>query len=169
MSTEQESGKRSGFRGNMEAYVLLGLMIVSVIFMILLPSQIPEPKIAFGRALGQLSPTFFPTLAAASLLATSAAALFVSIRRGGGNPFSAISRKVVLQLAGIVVILWLFAVLFVPLGYWASGIAVSLVLSLYLGNRNPVTLALLCLGVPTAIYYIFTKYLLISLPEGILY
>jgi hypothetical protein len=30
-------------------------------------------------------------------------------------------------------------------------------------------LAILCVGVPAAIYYIFTKYLLISLPEGILY
>ena len=169
MSSEQGNGSRPSFRGNIEAYVLCAFMILSVVFIILVPTQIPEPKISFGRALGQLPPTFFPRLAAAALFATSAAALFVSIRRGGGNPFADIGRKILLQLGGIIIILWLFAFAFVPLGYWASGITVSLILSLYLGNRNPITLAILCLGVPTAIYFIFTKYLLISLPEGILY
>jgi hypothetical protein len=169
MSQSQDNGRHAAFRGNVEAYVLCALMILSVVFIILVPTQIPEPKISFGRAIGQLSPTFFPRLAAAGLFATSAAALFVSIRRGGGNPFANLDRKILLQLLGIIVILWLFALAFVPVGYLVSGIAVSLILSLYLGNRNPITLAILCIGVPTAIYYIFTKYLLISLPEGILY
>lgn len=169
MSQSQDNGRRPSFRGNVEAYVLCALMILSVAFIILVPTQIPEPKISFGRAIGQLPPTFFPRLAAAGLFAASAAALFVSIRRGGGNPFASINGKVALQLAGVVVILWLFALAFVPIGYLVSGVTVSLVLSLYLGNRNPVTLAILCVGVPAAIYYIFTKYLLISLPEGILY
>jgi hypothetical protein len=169
MSQAEDHDRRPSFRGNVEAYVLLALMILSVVFIILVPTQIPEPKIAFGRALGQLPPTFFPRLAAAGLFVTSAAALFVSIRRGGGNPFAGIDRKILLQLGGVIVILWLFAMAFVPLGYWASGIAISLILSLYLGNRNPITLAILSLGVPSAIYFIFTRYLLISLPEGILY
>jgi putative tricarboxylic transport membrane protein len=169
MSQSGENGRRAAFRGNIEAYVLCALMILSVVFIILVPTQIPAPKISFGRALGQLEPTFFPRLAAAGLFATSAAALFVSIRMGGGNPFAGIGRKILLQLGGIIVILWLFALAFVPVGYLVSGIAVSLVLSLYLGNRNPITLAILCIGVPAAIYYIFTKFLLISLPEGILY
>lgn len=169
MSQSEDNGRRASFRGNIEAYVLCALMILSIIFIILVPTQIPAPKISFGRALGQLEPTFFPRLAAAGLFATSAAALFVSIRRGGGNPFAGVERKVLLQLAGIIVILWAFAFLFVPLGYWASGVAVSLILSLYLGNRNLIALAILSIGVPTAIYLIFTKFLLISLPEGILY
>lgn len=169
MSPAPDNEQRPSFRGNIEAYVLCALMVLSVVFMILVPTQIPEPKIAFGRSIGQMPPTFFPRLAAAGLFVTSAAALFVSIRRGGSNPFSGIGRKIAVQLGGIIIILWLFAIAFVPLGYWASGIAVSLILSLYLGNRNPITLAILCIGVPTAIYYIFTKYLLISLPEGILY
>ena len=169
MSQSEDNGKRPSFRGNVEAYVLCALMFLSIVFIILVPTQIPPPKISFGRAIGQLEPTFFPRLAATGLFATSAAALFVSIRRGGGNPFADLDRKILLQLLGIVVILWLFALAFAPVGYLVSGIAVSLILSLYLGNRNPITLAILCIGVPTAIYYVFTKFLLISLPEGILY
>jgi hypothetical protein len=40
---------------------------------------------------------------------------------------------------------------------------------LFLGNRNILTLLILSLGVPSFIYFVFTKLLLVSLPEGIIF
>lgn len=169
MSADEQNTRSGSLRGNIEAYVLIVLMVLSVAFVFLVPFQIPEPKISFGRAIGQIEPTLFPRLAATGLFVTSSFALFQSIRRGGGNPFKDISRAIAIQLGVIIAILWLFALIFEPLGYWASGIVISLMLSLYLGNRNWIALIVLCAGIPTVIYYIFTRLLLISLPEGILY
>ena len=43
------------------------------------------------------------------------------------------------------------------------------ILSVFLGNRNIFTLALLSFGVPLTVYHVFTRLLLVSLPEGLLY
>lgn len=168
MANEDPGGTKPALRGNIEAYVFIGFIVLAFVILLIIPTQIEEPTLTFGRSFNEIPPTLFPNIAASGLLVLSALALLQSIQRGASNPFEGLTVKLASQLGTIMFILWIFALLFEPLGYWVSGILVSFVLSVYLGNRNIVTLAILCLGIPSAIYYVFTRLLLISLPEGIL-
>ena len=116
-----------------------------------------------------MKPTLFPTLAAIGMFVLSGIALVQSLRNPLDEPFKGLDRTIGIQLSVIIVMLYGFALTFDPLGYWISGILVSLALSLYLGNRNIVTLLILSLGVPSFIYFVFTKLLLVSLPEGVIF
>lgn len=113
--------------------------------------------------------SLFPKLAAIGLFVTAVLSLFQSLRHPVKNPFKDLTRGAVLQITLLLIILYIFALIFEPLGYWLSGILISAALSLYLGNRNIFTLILLSVGIPSLIYFVFTRLLLISLPEGILF
>jgi len=116
-----------------------------------------------------MKPTLFPALAAIGMFVLSGVALLQSLSNPLKNPFAGLDRHIAGQLTIIIVILYGFAMAFEPFGYWLSGILVSLTLSLFLGNRNIWTLLILSLGVPSFIYFVFTKLLLVSLPEGIIF
>jgi hypothetical protein len=144
-------------------------MVVAGVFYFLIPYQIEKPKMLFGRAFMDMKPTLFPALAAIGMFVLSGVALLQSLGNPLKNPFKGSDRHIAFQLSVIIVILYCFAISFEPLGYWLSGILVSLTLSLFLGNRNILTLLILSLGVPSFIYFVFTKLLLVSLPEGIIF
>ena len=156
-------------RLSVHAYVALGFFILSLVFYFLIPSQIEKPKLLMGRALMDMEVTLFPSIAAIGLCAMSALSFAISVLNPEENPFKGLKLGYFGKMAGFLVILYVFALIFEPLGYVISGMIVTGVLSFYLGNRNPVSLILLALGVPTAVYFVFTHGLLISLPEGILY
>jgi putative tricarboxylic transport membrane protein len=165
----KESKRSYSLRGNIEAYILIALIVLAAVFLVLIPYQIEKPKLLFGRAFMDMKPTLFPTLAAVGLFVTATLALIQSLRSPQENPLKGLTRHVAMQMGILVAILYAFALAFEPVGYWISGILVSAILSLFLGNRNIWTLLLLSLGVPSFIYFVFTKLLYVSLPEGIIF
>jgi putative tricarboxylic transport membrane protein len=169
MANDQSGDQKYILHGNIEAYTLIGMMVLAAVFYFLIPYQIEKPKLLFGRAFMDMKPTLFPALAAIGMFVLSGVALIQSLRNPLREPFKGLDRQIIIQLSVIIVILYLFAISFEPLGYWLSGIMVSFSLSLYLGNRNIWTLALLSLGVPSFIYFVFTRLLLVSLPEGVVF
>jgi hypothetical protein len=169
MTNGGDGSQKCALRGNVEAYALIGMMVLALVFYLLIPYQIEKPKLLFGRAFMDMKPTLFPTLAAIGMFVLSGIALVQSLRNPLEEPFKGLDRTIGIQLSVIIVMLYGFALTFDPLGYWISGILVSLALSLYLGNRNIVTLLVLSLGVPSFIYFVFTKLLLVSLPEGVIF
>lgn len=156
-------------RLNVQAYVALGFFVLSLIFYFLIPYQIEKPKLLLGRALMDMEVTLFPSIAAIGLCAMSALSFVISFRNPEENPFKGLKWGYFGRMAGFLAILFAFALIFEPLGYLISGVIVTGVLSFYLGNRNPVALILLAFCVPVAVYFVFTRGLLISLPEGVLY
>ena len=166
MPRDRASGK---IIWNIDTFAVIGLALLSVVVFIAIPWQIPAPKISFGQSPGQISPAFFPRLACLGLLITSVMALLEGRGKRRANPFEGFLRETAIQLFFVTLILWLFAFTFEPLGFLVSGIVTALTLSLYLGNRNLLAIGVVCFGIPVAIYLIFTRVLLISLPEGILY
>ena len=156
-------------RLNVHAYVALGFFVLSLIFYFLIPYQIEKPKLLLGRALMDMEVTLFPSIAAIGLCAMSALSFVISFLNPEENPFKGLKWSYFGKMTGFLVILYAFALMFEPLGYLISGVIITGVLSFYLGNRNPVALILLAFGVPTAVYFVFTRGLLISLPEGVLY
>jgi putative tricarboxylic transport membrane protein len=66
-------------------------------------------------------------------------------------------------------ILGAYALLLEPLGFVLSSALIAGALTLYLGNRNIFILFLVIIGIPLAIFFIFTRALRVSLPEGLLF
>jgi len=155
-------------RISVSGYVALFFLVLSLIFYFLIPYQIEKPKLTFGRELMDMKPTLFPAIAALGLCAMCVLSLVQSYLDPEENPFKGFDGRTFRKLGGLIVILYLFALAFEPLGFLISGVIWVAAISLYLGNRNPLTLTLLSFGVPVAIYFIFTRLLLISLPEGLL-
>ena len=156
-------------RLSVHAYVALGFFVLSLVFYFLIPYQIAKPKLLFGRSLMDMEMTLFPSIAALGLCAMSALSLMLSVRNPEENPFKGLKFDYFTRMIGFLAILYLFALLFEPVGYLISGVIITAGLSYYLGNRSPIALILLSICVPTAVYFVFTRLLLISLPEGVLY
>ena len=157
-------GRAHWLRISVQGWVALAFFLLGVIFYFLIPSQIEEPKLLLGRSFMDMEPTLFPRLATIGLCIMSAILFLVSVRNPEENPFKVMSLKSYAQMARFIFILYIFAVLFEPLGFLISSTIVVGALSYFLGNRNPYTLGLLALSVPTAIYFVFTRLLLVSLP-----
>ena len=160
---------KTALRGNIEAYVLIGFIFIAVAFYLLVPYQVQKPKLVFGASLMDMQASLFPKLAGWPHAVSVSLAFFRGLRHPLNNPFKGLTRSAALQITLLLIILYIFALIFEPLGYWLSGILISATLSLYLGNRNIFTLILLSVGIPSLIYFVFTRLLLISLPEGILF
>lgn len=154
---------------NPYSWVALTFLVVGTAYYLLIPYQVEKPMLVFGQAMMDMTPTLFPTIAGIGLIVTSAFALAQSLLSPEENPFKSVNRVVLKQIGVILALLYIFAVAFEPVGFIVSGVLVTLALSFYLGNRSPVALAVLALGVPGLVYFVFTKLLLIALPEGLLY
>ena len=159
----------SALSGNIEACVLIGFIFIAIAFFLLVPFQVQKPKLVFGTTFMDMQPSLFPKLAAIGLFITGILSLVQSLSRPMKNPFKDLTPNAILQISLLLMILYIFALIFEPLGYWLSGILISFALSFYLGNRNIFTLLLLSVGIPSTIYFVFTRLLLISLPEGIFF
>lgn len=169
--SETPAGGKQGIMAclSVHGWVSVAFGVLAVIFYLLIPYQIEKPKLLFGRSFMDMEPTLFPKLAAAGLFVMCALAVIESLRAPEANPFKGMGPRAFGKMAGLLCILYLFALIFEPLGFLISGVFIVGLLSFYLGNRNPYTLVLLALGVPGTVYFVFTNWLNISLPEGILY
>ena len=62
-----------------------------------------------------------------------------------------------------------YAMFLEPLGFVLSSALTVGALTFYLGNRNIFILFVVIIGIPVAIFFIFTRALRVSLPEGLLF
>ena len=156
-------------RISVHGYVALFFFVLAIVFYFLIPYQIDKPKMVFGRNLMDMKPTLFPMLAAIGLAAMCLLSFINSYLEPEENPFKDLNWASFRKIAGLILILFVFARMFEPIGFLISGVIIVGFTSFYLGNRNPVMIAILAFGVPFSVYFIFIKLLKISLPEGLLY
>ncbi len=156
-------------RLSVHAYVALFFLVLAIAFYFMIPYQIDKPKMVFGRNLMDMKPTLFPAIAAIGLAAMCVLSIINSYLEPEENPFKDMNWASFRKIAGLIVILYVFARMFEPIGFLISGIIIVGFTSFYLGNRSPVMIAVLAFGVPASVYFIFIKLLKISLPEGLLY
>jgi len=156
-------------RLSVHAYVALFFLVLALVFYFMIPYHIEKPKMVFGRNLMDMTPTLFPTIAALSLAAMCILSIINSYLEPEENPFKDMNWTSFRKIAGLIGIMYVFALMFEPIGFLISGIIIVGFTSFYLGNRSPVMIAILAIGVPSSIYFIFINLLKISLPEGLLY
>ncbi|XBH20794.1 tripartite tricarboxylate transporter TctB family protein [Jonesiaceae bacterium BS-20] len=72
------------------------------------------------------------------------------------------------QLVMLVVSLGAYIALLVPLGYLLSTYVFTGVVLRIAGERRPLVIAIYAFGIPSVIFYVFTSFLGVSLPSGVL-
>ncbi len=154
---------------NFNTKVAVFLILFSILFYVLIPYQIAKPKLFMGRALMGMKPTLFPRLTMIGLLGLSVWYFIHSFNLEERNLFKDLDRKGLTRIGVTFVILVAYALLLEPLGFVLSSALTVGALTLYLGNRNIFILFLVIIVIPLAIFFIFTRALHVSLPEGLLF
>jgi putative tricarboxylic transport membrane protein len=166
----EDGNRRSGglpWKGRVNFNTLLALffLLFSVTAYILIPYQIEKPKLFMGRALDAMEPTVFPRLSILFLFAMSVWYLISSFYLTEENLFRKLGRKAYVRVLVTILIAVAYTQLFEPLGFVISGILAVSALTIFFGNRNYLIIAIVGIGVPVAIFLIFTRLLKVSLPE----
>lgn len=160
-----EAGKSWKKKINFNTILALFFILFSITFYLLIPYQIEKPKLFMGRALDAMEPTVFPRLSIIFLFAMSVWYLIFSFYFTEENFFKKLGGKAYVKVLITLLIAFAFTQLFEPLGFVFSGILVVSALTIFFGNRNIYVIGSVGIGVPVAVYFIFTRLLRVSLPE----
>ncbi len=150
---------------NFNSYVSILFFGLGAFILFVIPTQIEKPLIIFGQSLNALNPTLFPSIVAFGFLGLGAWSFFKSFSIEETNGLAELDRDAVVNVGVTIVALFSYALLMTPMGFIpSSGILVA-GLSLFFGIRNIPLIVFVSIGVPTSIYFIFTKGLKVFLPE----
>jgi hypothetical protein len=142
------------------SFVGLGVFILLVI-----PEQIEKPLIIFGQSLNTLDPTLFPSIVAWGFILLGSWGVYGSFSIDETNDLTRLDQEAWFNVGITVVAMLAYAGLMVPLGFIPSSIILIAALSSFYGIRSIGLLAVISIGVPTSIYFIFTRGLKVFLPE----
>jgi hypothetical protein len=151
-------------RWNYNSGVALGCIALGVAIWLLVPSQVDEPPVFFGQASSGISPKLFPKIAAGGFIVIGALYFVASFRMEERSSFRDLPATAYVNLLVVLVAMVLYVALLRPLGYALSSALVATAISLYYGSRNVLGIAIVGIGAPLAIYYLFTRWLSVSLP-----
>jgi putative tricarboxylic transport membrane protein len=156
-------------RINFNTIVSIFLIVFSIVAFFLIPYQIEKPKLFMGRSLMQMEPSLFPRVSIVGLFILSVFYLMNSVKLNEKNLFRELEKQYYLRILVSFVIFVAYALLIEPLGFVLSSALMVGSLSFYYGNRNLIIFFLILIGAPLIIYFLFTRLLRVSLPEGLLF
>ncbi|AXF55286.1 tripartite tricarboxylate transporter TctB family protein [Salicibibacter kimchii] len=137
------------------ATILFVLSIVYITTSFLLPSYPHVP----------VDSDFFPLILGFLLLFLSVILFFTK----DSEKYSLyVPKGDLLALLGVAFLIFLYIFLLEILGFLIVTAAFIYICSLFLGYRNHVVSVIVALVFPVSIYFLFTEFLMISLPSGIL-
>lgn len=149
------------------AYLALGLLMVFV----LIPIGVDEPA---NVEFAVLAPAYWPRVICLVLAALGTGMLirlWLNTRSGegesdeGASPF----KGLLLWRVGVVIVgTFVLYALLEPLGFVLAGALALALLLLFAGERRPLHVALISIGVPMLLYLFFTKAASIPIPAGLL-
>jgi len=172
-SVEETSKKKTGNPSwkeklNFNTKVAIFLIFFSILFYVLIPYQIEKPKLFMGRALMGMKPTLFPQLTMIGLLGLSVWYFLYSFKLEEENLFRELDKGRLIRVVVTFAIMVTYALLLEPFGFVLSSALTAGALTLYFGNRNIFIFFVVIIVIPLAIFFIFTRALHVSLPEGLL-
>ncbi len=152
-------------RWNFNHGAALAIAAVAVALLVSVPYQVAKPETLFGRALSALDPTLYPRLVFGALLAIAIGYFLISGRLRERNLFREIDARAWFNVGVTIVCVVAYAFALPAVGFVVSGIVLTLVLTIFYGNRNHYLTVAVSVLAPLAIYYGATRLLLVSLPE----
>ena len=168
---QAETTKRNGKPGwpgrlNFNIVVAAFFILFSILFLAIIPYQIEKPLIILGHVQAGLIPTLFPRVTAILLLLVSVWYLISAFSLKETNFLKEIDKSGLVNIAVTVVALLMYALTMESLGFVISSAILVVILTSFYGNRNISIAVLSSIVVPIGIYYLFTKLLLVFLPEN---
>lgn len=160
-------GSRFWFAGRSNFNSWAGVLAVGfgLFLLLIMPHEIEEPPRLFGQSTSALSPKLFPSIVAGLFVLIGAWLAIAGFGLRERNGLRLLSREAVTNIAVSLALMLVYALALEPLGFILSSALIALALALYYGARNPFAIALVTIGVPVAIYAVFTRLLHVFLPE----
>jgi hypothetical protein len=98
MANVRDGYQKYVLSGNVEAYVLIEMMTLALVFYLLILFQIEKLKLLFGSIFIDMKPIHFPTLPAIGMFFLSWIALVQSLRNRLKELFKGLGRTIGIQL-----------------------------------------------------------------------
>jgi putative tricarboxylic transport membrane protein len=155
-------------RWSYDTVCALAFVALGIVLFVLVPYQVARPLMMFGQMASGLQPERFPQVVAGFLVGFGLWYLWQSRGVGEASGFAALAPGGAVRVLIALGVLLLYAGLLEPLGFVPASFIVASALSLFLGQRNMAIGVAVCLGVPVAIYLLFTRVLHVSLPPSAL-
>lgn len=154
-----------GFRFNFNVGCALGVITLGVVIWLLTPYQVEKAVGLFGQPASGLDPHLFPRIIAIVFVGLGVWYFFRAQTLDEPNMLRRLDREAIVNTVVSLVAFAVFAALMEQVGFVISGAVTMLFLSTYYGNRNYGLGLLVSLAVPFAVFNLFTKVLLVFLPE----
>ena len=156
---------RKILQGTPETLTTIVLLVASVLSFIFINSLVAEPKVLFGRSLTAITPSLFPSITLAMMAIFCVFAL-VLIAKGMVAPQDArMGRLQWMRAILFFAIMVLYALTMGPFGFLISTALAITMLSIQMGSRAPIQIALVATIGPIILYLAATRLLAVSLPE----
>lgn len=165
-SVENESKPAGpGFRFNFNFGCAIGVILFGVAIWVLTPYQVEKAVPLFGEPASGLDAHLFPRLIAAIFVTLGILYFIKAFVLKEDNELLKLNREAIINTVVSFVSLGVFAFAMVPIGFVISGALVMFFLSTFYGNRTWWLGILISTAIPFGIYNLFTKVLLVYLPE----
>ena len=155
-----EQGRRFNFNTGFGIF----FVALSAVLAFIIPGQIEKPLIVLAENEGDLKPTLFPYLVAGGFFILGIWLVFKSFSLTEPNRLRELDRKAVASVAVTLAAMAAYGPLMMTAGFVVSSAIVVAFLSTFFGNRNVPLTVLVSIGVPVAIFYVFTHLLVTYLP-----
>ena len=143
----------------------IGVILFGIAIWVLTPYQVETAVPLFGERASGLDPHLFPRLIATVFVGLGIWYFFRAMTLDEENLLRKLNREAIVNTLVSLATFALFAVFIETLGFVITGTLVMFFLSTFYGNRTYWLGALVSIAVPLGVYNLFTKVLLVFLPE----
>jgi hypothetical protein len=151
-------------RFNFNSAAAVFFITFAIALFVLIPTQIDKPWIVLGASQSTLPPELFPQVVSVSFLILGIWLFVKSFSLHQRNELRDLDREAITNVGVTLVIMAAYVPLMVNLGFVVGSAAMIAVMSTYFGNRNYVLTALVSIGIPMALFFLFRRVLLTELP-----
>ena len=155
----------SGFRFNFNIGCAVATITLGVAIWVLTPYQVETAVPLFGKPASGLDPHLFPRVIAAVFTLLGIWYFVRALKMREENLLRKLDREAIINSLVSLAAFFIFAELMEIVGFVISGAATMFFLSTFYGNRTWWLGILVSLAVPLGVFNLFTKVLLVFLPE----
>ena len=155
----------AGFRFDFNIGCAIGVFLFGIAIWVLTPFQVEKAVPLFGEPASGLDPHLFPRIIATVFVGLGIWYFIRALTLNEENLLRKLNREAIVNTLVSLVTFTLFAAFIEILGFVIAGTLVMFFLSTFYGNRTYWLGALISIAVPFGVYNLFTKVLLVFLPE----
>ena len=139
-------------------------IVFAITLFLLIPFHIDKPLIVLVGSQSNLSAELFPQMVASSFLVLGIWFFVKSFSIDQRNELRDLDREAITNVGVTLVMMAAYVPLMVNLGFVVGSAAMIAVMSTYFGNRNYVLAAVVSIGIPMTVFFLFRRVLLTELP-----